>query len=121
MIYYELLKDGTIGRYTNHKQIAIINNYYNETQVVENSADIIVAYNGKCYLKGTEPQKPQELIEKEKQVDYENKIVAEIRKKYTGNQELAILRQRDAKPEEFAEYNEYVEQCKAKVKEELEN
>lgn len=48
--------------------------------------------------------------------DYENKIVALIRKKYNVNQELAILRQRDTKPEEFAEYNEYVEQCKEQVK-----
>ena len=48
--------------------------------------------------------------------EYENKIVALIRKKYNVNQELAILRQREVKPEEFAEYNKYVEQCKAKVK-----
>ena len=49
---------------------------------------------------------------------YENKIVALIRKKYNINQELAILRQRYTKPEEFAEYNEYVEQCKKQVKNE---
>ena len=48
--------------------------------------------------------------------EYENKIVALIRKKYNVNQELAILRQRDTKPEEFAEYNEYVEKCKKQVK-----
>ena len=48
--------------------------------------------------------------------EYENKVVALIRKKYNVNQELAILRQRDAKPLEFAEYNEYVEQCKKQVK-----
>lgn len=48
--------------------------------------------------------------------EYENKIVALIRKKYNVNQELAILRQRDTKPEEFAKYNEYVEQCKSEVK-----
>ena len=48
--------------------------------------------------------------------EYENKIVALIRKKYNINQELAILRQRDTKPEEFAEYHKYVEQCKAQVK-----
>ena len=51
--------------------------------------------------------------------EYENKIVALIRQKYNVNQELAILRQRDTKPEEFAEYNEYVEQCKKQVKNEL--
>ena len=48
--------------------------------------------------------------------EYENKVVALIRKKYNVNQELAILRQRDTKPLEFAEYNEYVEQCKEQVK-----
>lgn len=53
--------------------------------------------------------------------EYENKIVSLIRQKYNINQELAILRQRDTKPEEFAEYNEYVEECKAKVKSELGN
>lgn len=36
-----------------------------------------------------------------------------IRKKYSVGAELAILRQRDEKPTEFAEYNEYAEQCKA--------
>lgn len=61
----------------------------------------------------------RELTEEEKELAYEQKIVAEIRKKYNVNQELAILRQRDTKPEEFAEYNEYVEQCKAKIKAEV--
>ena len=51
--------------------------------------------------------------------EYENKIVALIRQKYNVNQELAIFRQRDAKPQEFAEYNEYVEQCKEQVKNEI--
>lgn len=56
---------------------------------------------------------------KENEVNYENKIMSLIRQKYSINQELAILRQRDTKPLEFAEYNEYVEQCKAEVKSEL--
>ena len=50
---------------------------------------------------------------------YENMIIRKIRSKYTVNQELAILRQRDSKPEEFAEYNAFVERCKEEVKEEL--
>lgn len=50
---------------------------------------------------------------------YENLIIRKIRKRYSVNQELAILRQRDAKPEEFAEYNAYVEQCKVSVKKKL--
>ena len=54
--------------------------------------------------------------ETEAKIEYENRIVTLIRKKYNVNQELAILRQRDTKPLEFAEYNEYVEQCKEQVK-----
>jgi hypothetical protein len=39
-----------------------------------------------------------------------------IREKYSVNTELAILRQRDTKPEEFAAYNAYAEQCKVEAK-----
>ena len=42
-----------------------------------------------------------------------------VRHKYSLSDELAILRQRDTKPDEFAEYNEYVERCKKEVREEL--
>lgn len=51
---------------------------------------------------------------------YETEIIRRIRQRYSLNQELAILRQRDTKPAEFAEYNAFVEQCKADVKKELE-
>ena len=44
-------------------------------------------------------------------------IISKIRERYTIDQELAILRQRDTKPQEFAEYNAYVEQCKVEAKE----
>lgn len=47
-------------------------------------------------------------------------IVKKIRTRYNLNQELAILRQRDTKPEEFAEYNAFVEACKAEAKAEIE-
>lgn len=47
---------------------------------------------------------------------YESEIVRLIRKRYSINQELAILRQRDEKQNEYAEYNQYVEECKAAVK-----
>lgn len=50
---------------------------------------------------------------------YESMIIRKIRQRYSVNQELAILRQRDSKPEEFTAYNEYVERCKAEVKQEL--
>lgn len=43
---------------------------------------------------------------------YEERVVELIRLRYDINEELAILRQRDSKPEEFAEYNAYCEECK---------
>lgn len=44
-------------------------------------------------------------------------IVAEIRKKYDADDEMAVLRQAVTKPSEYAEYNEYVENCKKSVDE----
>lgn len=63
----------------------------------------------------TEEQIQAEL-EFAKQHQYEDLIVSKIRQKYNVNQELAILRQRDAKPQEYQEYYDYVEQCKKQVK-----
>lgn len=48
---------------------------------------------------------------------YEERVVQLIRERYDLDAELAILRQRDSKPEEFADYNAYCEECKAKAKE----
>lgn len=50
---------------------------------------------------------------------YSQRIVELIREKYSINDELAILRQRDEKAEEFAAYNLFVEECKAQAKEEI--
>lgn len=56
-------------------------------------------------------------IPAEKRQEHYGELVERlIRKKYTVSAELAILRQRDEKPEEFAEYNAYAEQCKAEAK-----
>ncbi|MBQ2746775.1 MAG: hypothetical protein IJF35_03595 [Clostridia bacterium] len=43
---------------------------------------------------------------------YEQRVVNRIREKYSVDDELAILRQRHTKPEEFAEYNSFVEKIK---------
>ena len=50
---------------------------------------------------------------------YPTLVTRLIRKRYTLSDEMAILRQRDTKPEEFAEYDAYVEECKKRAKEEL--
>lgn len=50
-------------------------------------------------------------------VDYGDAVNNEIRKKYSESQEFALLRQKDDKPEEYAEYFAYCEECKTTVKE----
>ena len=50
-------------------------------------------------------------------IDYDEAVNAEIRKRYTESQEFAILRQKDEKPQEYAEYYAYCEECKVFVKE----
>lgn len=51
---------------------------------------------------------------------YANLVEFEIRKIYSVSNELAILRQRDTKPDEFEEYNNTVEAIKAQVKKDME-
>lgn len=60
----------------------------------------------------------QEQAEREywESISYDEAVNAEIRKKYTESQEFAILRQKDEKPDEYASYYAYCEQCKALVK-----
>ena len=47
---------------------------------------------------------------------YEDRVVMRVRARYSVDDELAILRQRDSKSEEFADYNAYVEQIKKEEK-----
>lgn len=80
-------------------------------------------YDGKVYRDLTE-EEVLKMQEAEKQaeveywvnVDYNEAINTEIRKKYSESQEFAILRQRDEKPQEYQEYYTYCEECKVYVK-----
>ena len=50
---------------------------------------------------------------------YEQRVQQSIRERYSVADELAILRQRDTKPDEFAAYFEYAEQCKTQAKKQM--
>lgn len=45
-------------------------------------------------------------------IPYEQRVVTRIRERYSVDDELALLRQRVLKSEEFKEYFEFVEQIK---------
>ena len=63
--------------------------------------------------------KTAELAEIKTTIDYPQLVENKIRTKYSVSAELAILRQRNSKPEEFAEYNAFCELCKTEAKTEL--
>ena len=59
---------------------------------------------------------PQEEIIK---LPYKERIISRIRAVYSIDDEIAILRQRDTKLEEYAEYNAFVERVKAEEKQKI--
>lgn len=51
-------------------------------------------------------------IEPSKKDQYKQRVIELVRERYSVDDELAILRQRDTKAEEFLEYNAFVESVK---------
>lgn len=78
------------------------------------SHEMLIADGWEVY---TPPVSEVELPSIEEQC--KQRIVDLIRQKYSIDDELAIQRQRYAKPEEFEEYNAFVESCKEKAYKEL--
>lgn len=50
---------------------------------------------------------------------YPNLVSRLIRERYSVDDEMAILRQRDTKPEEYETYNAFCEECKTKARVEI--
>ena len=82
---------------------------------------IEININAKTKEVATRNLTPQEVAAMEAmqqpQISYDQVVSDLIREKYTVDQELAINRQRDTKPEEFQEYFDFCEQCKQKAHE----
>lgn len=103
------IKDGIIK---SRKTIVLKEEIDGESYDVFNpSEDMILAA-------GWVPYEP-EVVEPSAEELYKDRIVALIRQRYSTDDEIAILRQRDVKPEEFDEYNAYVESCKQTVHNEI--
>lgn len=50
---------------------------------------------------------------------YPNLVSRLIRERYSVDDEMAILRQKETKPEEWEEYNAFCEECKTKARAEI--
>lgn len=82
----------------------------NGVQVINPTEEMLLSDGWSEYLlPQTEPPAPS----------YEECVEELIRERYTSNQELAIQRQRETKPDEFEEYFTFCEECKAKAKNEI--
>ncbi|MBQ5597682.1 MAG: hypothetical protein IIU66_04270 [Clostridia bacterium] len=74
----------------------------------------------KCVNGVKMPMTEEEIAEMKNEllkIPYEQRVVDRIRLKYSVDDELAILRQRDTKPDEFIAYNDFVERIKAEERE----
>jgi hypothetical protein len=71
--------------------------------------------NGKLSYRDMTEEEMQQNIESP-QIPYEQRVVNRIREVYSVDDELAILRQRNSKPEEFDKYNKFVEKIKIEEK-----
>jgi hypothetical protein len=46
------------------------------------------------------------------EIPFKDRVISRIREFYSIDDEIAIIRQKDSKPEEFADYNAFVERIK---------
>lgn len=82
---------------------------YDGKQIWNPSEEMILAA-------GWEEYTPEETASKEYVPTYEEKVVELIRRRYSIDDEIAILRQKDTKQEEYQEWYDYCESCKAQAK-----
>lgn len=81
------------------------------------------AYFKRCMaLPGDTPEMFEESDTVPEAVDvnaYNEQVDSMIRERYSLSEELAVLRQRESKPDEFDEYFRFAEDCKARARSEL--
>lgn len=93
---------------------------YSEEQLAEFRALRAQGYTMKPAPDGTVQMiPPAPKTDEQLRAEYENRVNELIREKYSVSQEFATMRQQTDKPEEYAEYYAYCEQCKATAKAEI--
>lgn len=101
------IKRTVIAEYETYKQIPDEYRDSDEYKVYPADGKWVVFHREGFVIPYTEEEK-KDLEDKETE-----RLIAE---RYSVKQELAILRQKETKPEEFAEFFAFAEECKAKAK-----
>ena len=65
---------------------------------------------------GWEEYTPEETASEEYVPTYEERVVELIREKYSIDDEIALLRQKESKPEEYQAWYDFCEECKMGAK-----
>lgn len=117
--YADRFNDDDITAEPYNYQIAIVPDNISITDITYTDFDIVDGkYNFNVAKFNTRITVEKETVNN---LEYKATIDKLIRQRYSVSDEIAILRQRDSKPEEYAEYNAYCEECKAQAKSELAN
>ena len=104
---------------------------YIKNNIIKNRNEIVLFINGYQIFNPSEEmlfengwkkyEQPKYTESRPVEVIYKDFIIDNIRLRYSIDDEIAILRQKDEKIDEFKEYNNYVEECKLLAKNYIEN
>ena len=111
--HYEQLEDKIVQTW-----VEFIEEEPVEENIVDGAASADPIEDESAAYEVIEPTEEERARERELILKYI--IISKIRQVYSVDDEIAILRQRDSKPEEFQQYFDVVEQCKAEATAELE-
>lgn len=117
-MYIDIKNEKIIGIYADNEREGLIDvDSIPEPEQKEGYIPVMYYRDGKIvYEYEPIPEMPVEEEQPTPEMTYEQQVVAKIRERYSVDDELAILRQRDTKPEEFEAYNAYAESCKEEAR-----
>lgn len=89
--------------------------YFNEPLIADGK-QIFNPSEEQIKAAGWEEYTPEETASEEYVSTYEERVVELIRERYTIDDEIAILRQKDTKQDEYQAWYDFCESCKAQAK-----
>lgn len=116
-MYIDIKNEKIIGIYSDNKEGLIDVGIIPSPEEIPGKIPVMYYRNGEIvYEYEPIPEIPIEEEHLIPEMTYEEQVVAKIRERYSINDELALLRQKDTKTAEFQAYYQYVEECKSNIK-----
>lgn len=117
-MYIKVKNEIIVGIYSDNIKKGLIEiDYIPEPEQREGYIPVPYYRDGKIvYEYEAIPEMPEEEEMPISEIPYEDQVENKIRERYSISNELAFLRQRDTKPDEFEVYNAYAESCKEEAR-----